>query len=373
MKSVNTLVRWFSFGNLVMAMAWAGSAAAQTKPAAAPADADMAWSEVMTAVRPPPPPAEWQTNAPSQAQIAVYQKRNSELAGQAADLVHAFQTNFAADARSKQARSMEYQLLDQSVQLGNAARLPQLQALELARLADPASTEDERFDVRTHQVMRPFLRQSGGNKDAALADLEKSTRLLQKEFPKRPEVLEILLTIAQAHLENGTVEKCRALAKEVADGATAELKENAAGLVRKLDRLGQPLKLQFTSALGDDIDLQKLQGKVVLLDFWATWCGPCRAALPEVLEVYQKLHAKGFEILGISLDQQKEVMQKFAADQKMLWPQYFDGLGWGNKFARQFDVMSIPEMWLIDKKGRLRELMAREGLAGKVEKLLNEK
>ena len=373
MNSAQRLVRWLSFGNLVMALAWAGSASAQPAPAAAPADADKAWSELMAAVRPPPPPAEWQTNAPSQAQIAVFQKRNSELAGQAADLVHAFQTNFAADPRTKQARSMEYQLLDQSVQLGNSTRLPQLLALEQARLADPASTEDERFDVRMHQVMRPFLRQSDVNKDAALADLEKSARVLQKEFPKRPEVLEILLTLAQAHLENNNVDKCRALAKEVVEGATAEMKENAAGLLRKLDRLGQPLKLQFTSLLGDDVDLQKLHGKVVLLDFWATWCGPCRAALPDVLDTYHKYHPKGFEIIGISLDQQKEALQAFVAEQKMTWPQYFDGRGWGNKFAREFDVMSIPEMWLIDKKGHLRELMAREGLAGKVEKLLKEK
>ncbi|MBI5384683.1 MAG: TlpA family protein disulfide reductase [Verrucomicrobia bacterium] len=345
---------------------------AQTPPAAPPPDAGQAWEELMLAARPPQPPDEWRTKEPTPEQLAEFTKRNAEMAGQAADQARAFSTNFPAHAKAKQARDIEYQLLNQAAQLGDKTRAAQLAALEEARLQDPKTTEDERFDVRMRQTMRPFLRPADGNKDAVLAEMEKSVRVLQKEFPKRQEVFEILLTLAQAQLENSAADKSRVLAKEVADTASGEFKENAAALLRKLDRLGKPLKLKFTSVDGDDIDLQKLRGKVVLVDFWATWCAPCRAALPEVKTVYKNCRAKGFEIVGLSFDESKERLQKFAADQGITWPQYFDGRGWENKFGREFEITSIPTMWLIDRKGNLRELIARENLARKVEKLLAE-
>jgi peroxiredoxin len=96
------------------------------------------------------------------------------------------------------------------------------------------------------------------------------------------------------------------------------------------------------------------------------------AEIPNVKAAYEKLHAKGFEIIGISFDENKDKLTKFTADQKMTWPQYFDGKGWENVFGRQFGISSIPAMWLIDKKGNVRDLNAREGLGDKVAKLLAE-
>lgn len=352
---------------------FSGPVLAQTPAPPAPRNAEAAWQELMSAAQPPAPPAQWQLHAPTPEQQAEFGARVAELSGQAADKARAFWTSFPGDPKARQAREMEYQLLNQAAQLGDKARLAQVLALEEERLKDPATTEDERFDVRSHQVMRPFMRPPGADRTVELAELDASARNLQKEFPKRQEVYEILLTIAQAHLENSRPEMCRALAREIADHATGEPKESAAALLRSLDRLGQPLKLKFTSVLGDDIDVKKFRGKVVLVDFWATGCGPWRAALPEVMAIYKNLHLKGFEIVGISFDQSKEILQKFIAEQNMPWPQYYDGRGWENKFGREFGITSIPAMWLLDKKGNLRELSAREDLAGKVEKLLKEK
>jgi hypothetical protein len=94
--------------------------------------------------------------------------------------------------------------------------------------------------------------------------------------------------------------------------------------------------------------------------------------LPKVKAAYDKNRTNGFEIVGISMDQDKDILTGFVAENKMPWPQYFDGQGEQNKFAVKFGVDRFPEMWLVDKKGNLRDINARFGLDGKVTKLLAE-
>lgn len=104
---------------------------------------------------------------------------------------------------------------------------------------------------------------------------------------------------------------------------------------------------------GKPFDFASTKGKVVLVDFWATWCGPCRAEMPYVKESYTKHHAEGLEVIGISLDEDREALTKFLADEAIPWTQLFDGKGWKNDIATQYQITSIPATYLIGRDGKV--------------------
>jgi len=104
---------------------------------------------------------------------------------------------------------------------------------------------------------------------------------------------------------------------------------------------------------GKPLSIANFKGKVVLIDFWATWCPPCRAEIPNVVATYQKYHDKGFEIIGVSLDEDKAKLIDFTKDQNMTWQQFFDGQGWSNKLAVKYGIQSIPATFLLDGDGNI--------------------
>jgi len=136
--------------------------------------------------------------------------------------------------------------------------------------------------------------------------------------------------------------------------------------------VGKPIEIRFDAIDGTHVDTTQMRGKVVLVDFWATWCPPCVKEVPVVKAAYEKLHGRGFEVVGISMDDKKEDLLSFVANQKLPWPQYFEPAGWENKFGKQFGIEQIPTMWLLDKSGKLRDIDATEELEQKVQKMLAE-
>jgi peroxiredoxin len=132
--------------------------------------------------------------------------------------------------------------------------------------------------------------------------------------------------------------------------------------ILKKVQVGQPAP-DFTQndTTGKPISLSSFKGKYVLIDFWASWCGPCRRENPNNIELYKKFNKKGFEILGVSLDKTKEKWEKAIKDDKLVWAQVSDLNYWDNEVAKKlYGIRSIPNTVLIDKEG----IIVANGLQG---------
>ena len=332
-------------------------------------EAGAAWTELEEAMstRPPSPDA-WALQEPSpEEQIRFFTPYVLAIADKAKD----FYTRFPKDTNMIDAKLREFGALSLLVdQAGATNQQARLDAALKAILADPKLPEDVRFDLRQHAMEKAVHDKESEGDAALLVEFEKGTRQLQKEFPKRPEVLDMLMYLA----EISDPEKSRAVVKEIAanQDAPAEMKEAAAAMQKQLERVGNPLALKFAAVDGREVDLEKMRGKVVLVDFWATWCEPCVDMLPTVKGAYDKFHAKGLEIAGIDLDEEKDSLTNFVAEQKVEWPEYFDGKKWDSKYAVEFGVKDLPALWLVDKKGVLRYINADFDFDKKIERLLGE-
>jgi thiol-disulfide isomerase/thioredoxin len=125
-----------------------------------------------------------------------------------------------------------------------------------------------------------------------------------------------------------------------------------------------------TTLDGQHISMDESQGKVVLLDFWATWCGPCREALPHMREIAKKFQGQPLIVLSVSLDSDEQKWKEFVAKNDMTWPQYRDG-GFTSPIAKMFNVEAIPHTFTIDADGVLQEEhIGDASIEGKIKKLV---
>lgn len=204
---------------------------------------------------------------------------------------------------------------------------------------------------------------AGDRTEDKLADEMKGFDALLAKYQgeKTDDVAQILLMKAQLYLQVfGNEEKGNELLdqlkKEFPDSKPVAMLKKQEEAERIQKRLVAGVKFpdfDEKDLKGKPFNLAAYKGKVVLVDFWATWCGPCVGELPNVLAAYEKHHAAGFEIVGISLDSDQEKLETFIETRKMPWQQFFDGKGWGNKLAGQYGVNSIPATYLLDGEGKI--------------------
>jgi tetratricopeptide (TPR) repeat protein len=149
--------------------------------------------------------------------------------------------------------------------------------------------------------------------------------------------------------------------------------EDARKMIANPKLAGEPFAPSFKvkSTEGEELSLQKFKGKVVLLDFWAAWCGPCRIEMPEVKKIWKKYSSDQFVLVGVNLDSNRAAFEAYVKQESLSWPQYYDGLGWGNTIARLYGVTAIPHTILIDRDGIIRGVGLRGGgLSSKIGELL---
>ena len=210
---------------------------------------------------------------------------------------------------------------------------------------------------------------SAGDMKAADGLVEKTTAMLAAD-PDDMQTAGLAMQLAGAFEQMPGGDAAAALAYRSFGPAMAKssneqirkMGESFAGTLRRLSLPGNPMEITGTLLNGKKFDQKTLAGKVVLVDFWATWCGPCVAEIPNVLEQYEKYHKDGFEVIGVSLDQDREALEKFVDEQKIPWPILFEqaeGDAWQHPLATFYGISGIPTVILIGRDGNVITLNAR--------------
>jgi thiol-disulfide isomerase/thioredoxin len=315
----------------------------------------------------PKPPMEWQTNPPGEEQLAKFDDQQAAKAGALADQARDFYTRFSSDANAPRARVTEIQALKLATHFGATNRLADLDAREQAVLADTNAPVALRYELRLDLLGRELQAKAAGAD--MKAELEKAGRALVKEFPSGFEGYEILMDLSM----DADLLKTHEFGELMANsGGPPELTEMGKGLLRRLDAVGRPLPIEFKAADGRAVNLTTLSNKVVLVDFWATWCPGCVALSPGIKKLYDQYHTNGFDVVGINFDDDPMQVQRFINKEGLAWPQYLGGRGPDNKFGREYAIDAIPAVWLADRKGIVRDIHGTTDLEAKVAKLMAE-
>ncbi|HEX3627569.1 MAG TPA: TlpA disulfide reductase family protein [Verrucomicrobiae bacterium] len=317
----------------------------------------------------PSPPADWKTTPPTDEQVAAFKKQYGKAVVAAAEKFHAFYTHFPENTNALKAKMIECMALRDACLRTDVNAFDDWEKALNTALADPQLPADTRFALRVQAIQR-IGAVPGMADNVRDAELQKLLWQLAKDYPDQEAPYALLLNLARSAPET----EAHSIANQILaqKKVPEDVKEQTLELISHLDMVGKPVDIQFTAIDGRQVDLSQMKGKVVLVDFWATWCMPCVMAMPDVKETYDKFHSKGFEVVGISLDDDKTALTRFILEHDIPWPQYFDGLHWQNKFAVKFGIQAIPAMWLIDKNGNLQTQDAHADLQERVEKLLKQ-
>ncbi|MDE0088934.1 MAG: redoxin family protein [Candidatus Poribacteria bacterium] len=193
-----------------------------------------------------------------------------------------------------------------------------------------------------------------GNTDAAEKVLRKAQTVFEKRLEQTENDQTALDGLANIHEKLGNAELAQ------------EYKLKADPSLGWVDQILPNFPASTVDLDDNSISLADYRGKVVLLDFWAVWCGPCVGEIPNIKEVYEKYHDKGFDVIGVSFDKDEAVVREFIKEKEIPWRQILDSGGFKGIFAEQYGVRGIPAPFLIDRKGKVISVKARGSLLGEL-------
>jgi len=207
-----------------------------------------------------------------------------------------------------------------------------------------------------------------GFAEATPAEQKKFVAEVTKEFVKKGEnvtlkdaqlaaTLAMTLDEGDVKFARSTIERFIKIFDGAADKKLVSLSRFLEGELKKLDKIGTEFEIAGKTTDGTKFELKNLKGKVVLVDFWATWCGPCIGEIPNIIEAHKKYSRQGFTVIGVSLDRDDDDITKFVDARKLPWKSI--NIEDSKKLAEKYDVRSIPYPVLVGRDGRIVSMRAR--------------
>ncbi|UYQ93848.1 AhpC/TSA family protein [Chitinophaga horti] len=199
-------------------------------------------------------------------------------------------------------------------------------------------------------------------------------RAYLKQHPTTPIGIYVINTLAGYDINLPEIEPIfNNLSDEVKGSPSGQAFSKRMDIARRTQVGQESIDFSQNAPDGTPLALSSLRGKYVLIDFWASWCGPCRAENPNVVKAYNQYKDKNFTVLGISLDESKEKWLKAIEKDQLTWAQVSDLKGWQNEVAKLYGIRAIPQNYLVDPKGRIIGKNLRgEALEKKLEELMGE-
>jgi thiol-disulfide isomerase/thioredoxin len=249
--------------------------------------------------------------------------------------------------------------VDQVEKLGLKDTVREAQLAALKNLGEHASTMDEKEYGKLVERLKAYLKEGPG--DIASARFAVSVALAA-ERSNRPALA------VRVYRELGT------LLADTKDEKFSAAAATMLGAARRLDLVGKPFLLEGSTVAGKRFDWRKYRGKVVLIDFFATWCGPCREEIPNIARCYKSYRKRGFDVIGISIDRNRKEIEDYLEKEKHPWTILLDRNevhGTDKSMATYYGIFVIPQMILVGKDGKVLALNVRgEQLGRKLEELL---
>ena len=258
----------------------------------------------------------------------------------------------------------------QALMSGGPAKAADL-AEELKDIQANGKDEKIKADAAYFSAITVF---SKAGRNGKPEDLVKAADAFAKAAPKDDRAAQLFASVA-SRMPDGSAEQKTLQKRILKEFPNSQAAQMLAGSLKQAESVGKPFDLEFTDAIkGTTVSTKSnLKGKVVVVDFWATWCGPCVAEMPNMKKLYAEYKDKGVEFVGVSLDQPKEQggldkLKEFVAKNEIAWPQYYQGNGWQSEFSAGWGINSIPAVFIVDAQGKLHSVDAR----GKLETLIPE-
>jgi len=227
----------------------------------------------------------------------------------------------------------------------------------------PATEQDKQFSALQKKLNELFVNPK--NHPEVVADVvkflqSKGTKLNNSDVRLAMDVSQILEFTKNEKAAGEALKQFTKIFAQADDSKVVQAGKLMEGTVRRMSLLGNEMEIKGKLLDGKDFDLKNLKGKVVLVDFWATWCGPCVGEIPNIKKLHEKYNKQGFEVIGISLDNSMDELKKFIAKENLPWPSIYDmDEKRTSVLSNHYGVTAIPFAVLVGRDGRVVSTNAR--------------